>query len=228
MQLAARAVCQASPTTILSRFDSTIWPSSMIWRRGARKSPPDCFKSAPTRVDVASANIFQALILVSAISLGPTLKLFNSLQNSPSEQNYKFPFRGAKWCLGVYDKDGCLPFVRVPSPIFQIPIDSLLFLLGCLPLCNAVRWCEFTENDGAQGVFCGEVHRTPHRIFLGGRSSPIAWFFCKGQNIFWRCLPRPRRVKVPRRLQTNVCILQRILNNTKSRNNYLKIKPLRI
>jgi len=45
-------------------------------------------------------------------------------------------------------------------------------------------------------------------------------------------VPKPRRVKVSRTLQCtlqiHLCILQRILNNTKSRNNYLKIKALKI
>ena len=54
----------------------------------------------------------------------------------------------------------------------------------------------------------GKAHR-PHKFIKG-----------KTENIDkTNRLSRPRRVMVPRRLQTNVCILQRILNNTKSQNN---------
>jgi hypothetical protein len=118
------------------KFDSTIPPSSMIWRRGARERPPDCLQvgtdtwRARILVDVASANIFQTLISVSATSLGRSGKLSYSLQPSPSTQNCRFPFRGAKWCLGMYDKEECLTFVRVPSPTFQIPVDSLTLSSG--------------------------------------------------------------------------------------------------
>jgi len=166
MQLATRALCQASLTTMLfiehdlatRRKGETSWLLQVgtdTWRAGIL-------------VDTASANV-PGFHFSFGHLIGTIVKLSYSLQHSPSSQNYKFPFRGAKWCLGMYDKDECLPFVRVPSPTFQISVDSLAFLLGCLPLCNAVRWCEFTENDGAQGVFAGKCIEP--RIGSGPRHS---------------------------------------------------------